>query len=1001
MESAKGIQKTMSLANWRQFQFFNLIPIKDPYFGSDRALYSDPTMSGITSAGEYLVIVSDNAMVKLISSNFEQLAEWRVEDAGWSVSKLHWIKPSTSVRGILITTAERQGQSISLKLWDLDKLTSLNYNWMKFDHNSSFKSHSIISNTHGGNNYPMTCFDALPDYSIFAIGFSNGSIILVSGDLLHDRGTRQRVIYQSSEPITSIKFRNESLIYVATVNKVFTVETSGKNHGRLERILDDKYGSDLYCTDTIVRDINNKELVVIREDSIQYYNSKGKNHSIQLDMIKKKVHIYKNRYLLFSSPLTTDLIDASTHRIIIIDLINKYFVFNQTVKSSISDVFELWNDMYLLTSDGVLIKLHELSTHEKVDSVIKRELFPIAIKLANEDSKDFTEKEILNFYKLYGDYLYEKDEFKESILQYIECIKLKKTSEIIAKFKESSKIPLLVSYLEKMVNLKVTNSDHVTLLLSCYCKLKLQDKISKYVKTLEIDEDYDIVETHKKFDLKLIIELCKESGDFKLALMISQKFNLAENVIVIQLNDLKNPKLAMNYIQTLKIDYLLRILVDFSDSLLGVLPNEMTKLLIDVFTGNYIPKPSLNEDTIAEARDSIETTNEDNPLLTSYKQFVTFMKLQPFKPLDKLQLPSYLPPKPKIIFSIFAKHNYEFVIFLEACIDSYDKFDGKEEDKREIIITLYEMYLTLRCSKPDSDKEWKLQWESKAKDILLNKINWSIEDTDSLLLISNLYDFSEGELIIRSSSASALNDRISGYELDIFRSLTLSHNWDQSLKFLDEFGSKVPELYNLAMISYTKSDDVFNVIGEKRFTEILNTIEKHEYMSVLELVHTICSGGASVKLGILKPFIIRSVQKQKTQIEKDSKLVEAYDKKVKELEDNIHTVETETTIINSNGNSIRGGCEVCKGPVEFPMIFFKCGHQIHESCLIESVSENGSCPLCLNSQEAIEATHREFNEESLRAKVMLQRLGKRDRFKDMLAFLGRGGIRVNEANRVD
>lgn len=992
----------MSLTNWRQFQFFNLIPIRDPYFGSDRALYSDPTMSGITAAGEYLVIVSDNAMVKLISSKFEQLAEWRVEDAGWSVSKLHWIKPSTSIKGILISIAERQGQSMSLKLWDLDKLTSPNYNWMKFDHNSSFKSHCIISNVHGGNNYPMTCFDALNDYSMLAVGFSNGSIILVSGDLIHDRGTRQRIIYQSSEPITGIRFRNDSLLYVTTVTRIFTVESTGKNRGRWERILDDKYGADLYCIDTLIKENNNKELVVAREDSIQYYNSKGRNHSIQLEIMKKKIHIYKNRYLLFSSPLTTDLIDASTHRVIIIDLVNKYVVFNQTIKSSVTDVFELWNDLYLLTSDGVLIELHELSTHQKVESVIKRELFPIAIKLANEDSKDFSEVEILNFYKSYGDHLYEKDQFKDSIEQYIKCIMLKKTSEVIAKFKESSKIPFLVTYLEKMLDLKVANSDHVTLLLSCYCKLKQQDKISSFVKSLEIDEDYDIIETHKKFDLKSIIELCKESGDFKLASMISQRFNLPENVVIIQLNDLKNPKLAMSYIQTLKIDDLLRILVEYSDPLLDVLPNEMTKLLIDVFTGSYIPQPSLDEDMIAEPRDSNETTfNEESPLLTSYKQFVTFMKLQPSKQEDKPDTPSYLPPKPKIIFSSFAKHNYEFVIFLEACIEGYDKFDGKEGDKREIIITLYEMYLTLRTSKQVSDQEWRSQWESKAKDILSNNTGWSDEDITSLLLISYLHDFSEGELMIRSSSAPASNDGVSGYELDIFRSLTLSDNWEQSFKILNEFGDKVPELYNLALMSYTKSDEVFNIIGEERFKEILETIENKGYMSALELVQTICSGGANVKLGILKPFIIRSVQKQKTQIEKDRKLAEAYGNKVKQLEEKIHSIENDTVMINTNGNGAKGGCEVCKGPVEFPMIFFKCGHQVHESCLIESASEKGGCPMCLNSQEAVEATHREFNEESLRSKVMLQRLGKRNRFKDMMAYLGRGGIKVNNTNRVE
>lgn len=986
------------LSNWRQFQFFNLIPIRDPYFGSDRALYSDPTMSGITAAGEYLVIVSDNAMVKLISRQYELLAEWRVEDAGWSVSKLAWFKPLASAKGILVTIAERQGQSMSLKLWDLDKLTSEGYNWIKFDHNSSFKSCCSISNIQGGNNYPMTCFDALADYSMFAAGFANGSVILVSGDLVHDRGTRQRVVYHSAEPITGIKFRNETLLYVTTVSRIFTVETSGKNRGRWERLLDDKSGADIHCCDTIIRENSNRELVVVRDDSIQYYNSKGKNHSIQLDVPKKRVYMYKNRYLLFASPLATDLIDASTHRIIIVDLVNKYVVFNQTVKSAVAEVFPLWGDLYLLTADGVLVELHELSTHEKVDSVIKRELFPIAIKLAIDDPTKFKQSEILNYYRLYGDNLYEKDEFKESVEQYIKCIPLKKTSEVISKFKESAKIPFLVTYLEKMVELEYSNSDHVTLLLSCYCKLKQHDKIAAYVKELEI-EDYEITQPHKKFDIKSFIDLCKEGGDYKLALTISQRFNLPETVVGIQLNYLHNPKLAMSYIQTMKIDDLLRVLVDYSDSMLDVLPNEMTKLLIDVFTGSYLPQHTLDEDTIAETLAS-EASNMESPLLTSYKQFLAFMQLPQSKPAEEPLTSSYLPPKPKIIFSSFAKHNFEFVIFLEACIDSYKRFEGKEQDLREIIITLYEMYLTLRSSKDDN--EWRLQWETKATEILRTATAWSVEETDSLLLISSLYDFEQGELIIRAASASepTLNGAMSGHELDIFRSLTLSGNWDESLRVLEQFGSDIPQMYNLALVSYTASDEVFDAIGETRFEKILNTIESKEYMTALELVQIVCSGAANVRLGLLKPFIIRSVQKQKAQIEKDRKLAEAYGDKVKQLESKVHTLEKETKVINTSGTSSQGGCQVCRGPVELPMVFFKCGHQVHESCLIETSSEGGKCPLCVNSQEAVEAAHREFNEESLRAKVMLQRLGSKNRFKDMMGYLGRGGIKVNEATRL-
>lgn len=992
----------MSLTNWRQFQFFSAIPIPDPYFGSDRALYSDPTISGIAAAGDYIAIVSDNAMVKLISSKFEHLAEWRVEDAGWTVSRLHWVNPSSNgQKGILVTISERQGQSISLKLWDLDKLTSPNYNWMKFDHNSSFKSHCSISNAQGGNNYPLTCYDAFDDYSMLAFGFSNGSVILVSGDLLHDRGTRQRVIYKSNEPITNLKFRDDMLLYCTTLNKIFTIETSGKNQGRIEKMLDDKRGAELYSADTITRN-SSKELIIIRDDIIQYYNSRGKSHSIVLEIPKQKIHVYKNRYVLFSSPLEDELIKASSFKIIIIDLINKFVVFNQTVKNSISDIFEVWGDMYILTGDGVLTKFHELSSHEKVDAVIKRELFPIAIKIATEDSKTFNENEILQYYKLYGDNLYEKEDYNESIQQYMKCIALKKTSEVIAKFKDSSKIPYLINYLEKMIELKVSNVDHVTLLLGCYCKLKQHEKILNYINNLSVDSDYDIIEKHKRFDLDAIILLCKDNGNFKLASLISQKFNLPDKVVLIQLKNLKNPKLAMSYIQTLKIDDLLRILVEYSDKLLQLLPNDMTKLLIDVFTGNYVSLPSLDDDKIAEPNSNPKSDDEESPLLTSYKQFVQFMKLPTSKSpsvdeeIETPSAPSYLPPKPKIIFSSFAKHNYEFVIFLEACIDSYEKYDAKTQDKKELVITLYEMYLTLKASRPE-DKEWQSQWEQKATELISAKQQWTLEEVDKLLMISNLYNFSRGEMIITSHTSKD----IPGYELGLFRSLTLSSEWDESWKIVKEFGAKMPELYTLALESYTASDSVLGEVGPDKLNELLEIIEKNDYMTTIEVVDTLCHSGAKINLGILKPLIKRSVQRQKGEIEKANRLYDAYSAKITELESKISKMQDESTIVNTGGGNLQGGCEVCKGPVEFPMIFFRCGHQAHESCLIEDgKGGNSGCPRCADSQEAAETAQAELTEQTLRSRAVLQRLGPTGRFREMMAFLGRGGFSSGAQERI-
>lgn len=1085
----------MSLSNWRQFSFFELTPIKDPTWGSEESLYSDPNVTAVGATDSFM-LVAQEGQLKLVKQDFTLEKQWRVEDVGWSTTKIFWLsltksriktkKPiinensvktatNISVRedllGIVVTVSERQGQPISIKLWDLDKLLSKNYNWSKFDHNSSYRSKCSISNTNGLNNYPLTCLTANDNFSVIAAGFANGTLVICRGDLIHDRGTRQRIAWASTdgksdeagEPITGLQLRDDDLLYVCTISKIFTVSTLGRNHGKWEKLLDGANGCDINCSNKFIDvginiqiansalastsksnyigngnlndnenritvDLERNNLLIGTNKGLHFYNSKGLTNSILLENIHSPVKIYKNRYVLFESPINSNLTNGSNlkaNKIIIIDLLNKFVVFTQTIGSNLVNIWEMWDDWYALSNDGILYKLHELSTKEKVEGVIQRELFEIGIKLANSDSNEFSEDELLILYKKYGDHLYKKEEYEDSIENYIKCIKLGKTSEIIIKFKDSTKIKFLVKYLESLIKNKLSTSDHVTLLLSCYCKLKNSVKIENYIEKVEIDNNFDFINKFEKFDLDSIIDLCKDNNYFQLASKIAQKFNLASKVVSIHINDLNNYAYAMKYMKTLQIDDLLYVLVDNLDSLLNSLPHETTQLLIDIFTGNYKSTVLIdNEYTMQDSNDVTNEAQHQHPILTSYSQFVTFMKSQTTglvtstvsmesNSLKSSKESSYQPPRPRIIFSSFSNHTFEFVIFLEACIESYEQYEGSDKDKKDIMITLYELYLMLANDiiKQSESKllpdEWKQSWEEKAKNLLFEKSEWALIDRTSLLLISNIYDYKEGEVIVRSTTlANDGSTEISGYELDMFRSATLSGKWDESFNLVIKYGEKNPDLFRMALVTFTSSDFILETIGEERITKILDIIEKNEVLTTLEIVEAISGINknhkkAKIRLGLIKPYLLRSIAKQKETIEQDTKLVEAYEKKVDELEAEIKKLKNEPYMVNINNGS---GCEVCKGPNEWPMIFFKCGHQAHESCLIENGSKlsnnegikEAKCPACTPENEALNIIQRQIEDQMIRADLMLNSLeGSSDRFKEMMTFLGRGGMNIN------
>ncbi|OUT21772.1 hypothetical protein CAS74_002748 [Pichia kudriavzevii] len=318
----------------------------------------------------------------------------------------------------------------------------------KFDLDSSYLTQCSVNNEK--NNYPMTCFAHINDLSILAFGFSNGSVIIVRGDLIHDRGSRQRIIYQDKEPITSVTFKSNDLLYASTFSKIFTLSTSGRNDRKIERLLDDNEGADLDCTC-----LYGSSLLVSRESCFQFYDTKGKTRSIQLSIPKKKTHLYHDRYLVcISETSTTDFSESSisSNKLLILDLKNNFVVFNQLITSAVSDIFEIWEDLYVLVMDGSLLRLHEKNIKENIEILVKSDLFPLALKLINENRKAFTDNEVMNIEKLYGFYLYNRNDFGAAIDQFIACIPLGKTSEIISMFKGSSKIQYLIRYILKWSN---------------------------------------------------------------------------------------------------------------------------------------------------------------------------------------------------------------------------------------------------------------------------------------------------------------------------------------------------------------------------------------------------------------------------------------------------------------------------------------------------------------------------------------------------------------------
>lgn len=946
--------------SWRQFQFFESIPIRDPNFGTDTPLYSDPQLTSICPTPTHLIISSNN-IIKIIDKNFNLIKTFAAYPKEFRISFVKFVSGTP----FLSTIAERQGQPSLLKLWNLDKLVIEN---SEFNENSY---HTLVHIKNGNNSYPITSFSFSSNFNILGVGFANGIVIIIRGDLLRDRGSSQTIAYKSSDPITGLELiRNNNydpLVYVTTTSKVLITSSTTTYQQGNEITLENFKGADVGTIDVANDDI----LMVARQEGIVYYKIDGTNYTITLDMPKKKLFKF-GKYLLIvtsnnsnSSSLVLNGYLEPT-KIIIVDTEHKLISFSTTISSNVNEIFNLWNDIYLLSTDGILYKIHEKSLDQQIDIVIRRDLYPIAIEIA-ENNIDISK--LLLIKRKYGDYLYEKGETTEAMDQYTQTIQLGKTSEIIKKYKDGKEVANLSRFLEQMLKESAATKEHVTLLLCAYCKLKDVEKLDAFIDQYD-KESNDLIKID--FDLDVVVELCRDTNFLNQASKLSKNLGQSLLAVDILLKDLNDTHQALNYIKTLPVDETLRILIEYARVLLDSIPNATTALLIDVFTGKY--KPISKESINIEAY----STKDDTPvIIQSYQAFVNYMSSaantitgtvpNEMNSEDEIFSPTYQPPKPRIIFPSFFDKPNQFVIFLEACAESYDIFEGSEKDKNDILTTLFELYLTI--GDDCNDLKIKKEWEEKAIKLVENEKN-SI-DPNSILLISDIFNLHEGQMFATNGP---------GFKIDLFRSYVASKNIDEIFNLLEKYGNDEPELYSLALMFYTSDEQILEKIGEKRFKLVLNKIKKDKILSPLEIIQSLgVNKVASVEL--IKDYIIEFIESEKKEIEINEKLIESYTKEINDKIKEIHNISKKPKLIKSTK------CDSCSSDLDNEIIHFLCDHSYHKYC----IADENNCPKCSPTREAIKnikETQRIISEKNELFETVLKESD--NKFKTLTDYIGKG-----------
>ncbi len=205
----------------------------------------------------------------------------------------------------------------------------------------------------------------MEDLTQVAVGFANGAVTVIRGDLIHDRGTKQRTVFESEEPITGLVIREgtTTMLYIATTGRISNLVISGKGQGQPPRIVDSQ-GCGVRCMSV------NKEtgdIIIARDDAVYYYGPNGRGPSFAFDGPKKMITTFNDYVGLVCPPRVAqvsksktyrrlggsemdDLFSTSSFNLLETDL--RYIAHTESLSTQVKEVFSEWGELFLLTIDG-------------------------------------------------------------------------------------------------------------------------------------------------------------------------------------------------------------------------------------------------------------------------------------------------------------------------------------------------------------------------------------------------------------------------------------------------------------------------------------------------------------------------------------------------------------------------------------------------------------------------------------------------------------------------
>jgi hypothetical protein len=562
---------------WRKFNFFDKATVNDEKIIN---FFQEVSISCCTSGRGHIMFGDSKGSIHIMDRglNTRQCLAFSQR-----VNHLKHSKPN-----FLIAVGDDGGEAFHdvIKIYNLDKADTKTGEFSLVNEIKIFGKHA--KNLQPS---PVTAIDVNQDFTCMALGLGNGTIILYQGDLARGR-SQMRILpgLRDQKHITGLLFKrygptNQSYcLFVTTREKVFIYSittTSNKSVSEQPTILDDETGCESGCSTSS----NENDLAIATKSGVWFYKPEGKGSAFAFDGKKVMLQWFRTYLVLVSVDYNRQ--NNMQQTVTIYDLKHKYIAFKySSEKMQVHYILQEWGSLFILATEGgtqVMYVLEEKDTQTKLEMLLQKNLYTIAINLVNSQQLDYAY--VVEIFRKYGDHLYGKKEYDGAMVQYLMTIGRLEPSYVIRKFLDAQRIKNLTNYLEALHEKNLATADHTTLLLNCYTKLKndKKDKLDSFIRTHS--------ELH--YDVETAIHVCRQAGYREHALLLAKKHKEHGWFIKIHIEDFpdephgRNYKRALRHIETLPFAAAEKYLSQFGKILVTKLPKQTTNVLIRLCTDYF------------------------------------------------------------------------------------------------------------------------------------------------------------------------------------------------------------------------------------------------------------------------------------------------------------------------------------------------------------------------------------------------------------------------------